>query len=144
MKLNSRQLAAQFFIDKNFQFSFLKQLLIMSVLLLLIQAGLIHYFQYNYADMLKQIGISHNDSIVVFLNKQTQFLLWTSMTINGLFILIVLYHGLKVSQKIAGPVRRTIEYIKMDQEGSLTFRKNDYFHELADVINEKAKIKKVG
>lgn len=136
IKMNARKFSRQFLINEHFQISFLKQLSAFSVLLLLIQAGFILYFKHSFSQMLIQIGLTQTDMLVQFLDKQTFFLFWTSLSINSIFILVVMYVGLKLSQKIAGPIRRTMEYLQSDNDRPLSFRKGDYFHELADAINK--------
>ncbi|MBT7608833.1 MAG: hypothetical protein HN576_03700 [Bacteriovoracaceae bacterium] len=65
-------------------------------------------------------------------------ILYLEITISS--TIIIFYYGLKVTQRIIGPIMGIKLYLKKicndEDVGPLSLRKNDYFLDLKDSLNE--------
>lgn len=71
----------------------------------------------------------------------------SSFFYSAIFTFITcLFFGFYVSHRLGGPIFKTIQYLRSYREGKetppLSFRKGDFFHELADEVNHALQEKK--
>lgn len=127
-------------INPAFQLSFLGYTVGVSFVVGAIYYGATRYFFAEFASQAVEAGIPPGHIFFVFLDSQRA-------TMDALFIIssvlilgVLTGLGLYLSNRVAGPIHNAQEYLLRvaagQETGSLRFRKKDYFHELAEAINE--------
>jgi len=134
-----KNLRRQYLINPRFQWAlitFFSSLAFLTVLMNLYAFRLI--FQ-KYRDNLFSLGLAPDHPMLLILEEQRQDMLRMVLSSSGLLFVFLLVGGVLVSHRIAGPIHRLrthLEKILENPSGPrLTFRKNDYFQELAPLIN---------
>jgi len=134
-----RRRISGFLIDPKFQIGFLSKFLILGivnygVLFLCLSRAHKHMIDYGV-----ESGLTPNSAYYTFIENQ-----WTAVTnifwIGGIFLVLsIMFAGLILSHRIAGPLYRLKKHMDAVSTGSITndvkFRKKDYFPEVADGFN---------
>lgn len=128
-------------INKSFQHKFILVTTIpLCLLLCLFWAGIEISF-HQMINSAKEIGLPQNHSFFIFLKEQKKSSLYLLFYLSIPTIIIYFCWAVIYSNKIAGPLYRLNLYFidlkntSTDIKPSLSFRKNDYFQELAKSIN---------
>lgn len=133
-------------IEPRFQLSFISYTCVIGALLSGILFGANRYFFWKLEQRGLSLGLPPEHVFFKFLREQSsQMDLIYAVTALVTFLILVVF-GLYFSNKVAGPIYNVRKNL-MDRlaglpERRIKFRKHDYFHELAESLNqyfEKAK-----
>lgn len=128
----------------EFQYHFINRMSALFVFFILLLGAHAYYYMNYLFELGKAAQLPSDHVYFSFINTViAKYLLSFSMTLilsAGIFYIF----GIYLSNKIAGPLYRISENIKKDGNNKVTIalRKNDYFKDLAALINEKLISKK--
>jgi hypothetical protein len=130
----------QLLINPDFQLSFIKLTAGVSGVVVLLFYGAIRYFFWTFHSKAQESGLPDTHPLYQFLDQQLG-------TMNAIFaftaavsIAVLVFFGLHMSNRVAGPLHRLKIYLTVQKTGNtqepLKFRKDDYFQDVADVVNQ--------
>ena len=127
-------------IDPRFQWSFLGYLLGATIAVAAIFFGATRLFFYRLIQKGEAIGLPADHIFFRFIGDQKVTMDYIFLGTCGVLTLTLLFFGLHLSNKIAGPVYRLKTDLKraaeLGQFRRFSVRQGDYFPELADAIND--------
>lgn len=104
------------------------------------------WFFYKLAELGHELQLPADHVFFQFVNAQKLQMNWIFLTVSLLVVAVLSVGGALLSHKVAGPVYRLCQHLKGINEGhtvkDLSFRKGDYFSEIADHINPVLKLVK--
>ena len=126
-------------INPQFQFRFIGYMAMSGLLMLLLFFLANKYFFWKFTEKGLAMGMPPNHMFFKFLEEQRDAMIHIYLVIALAVFTVNVIYGLYVSNRIAGPIfriqRHIEEWFSGKKETPLVFRKNDNFHELADMIN---------
>ena len=127
-------------INRPFQISFLKHVLSLALIVLGIFYSALYYLFYSFRKQGLKIGLDSDHVFFRFIEKQ-QFTMDIIFGITMVItILVIVGYGLLLSNRVAGPLHRLktylSEYKNQKEFQELKFREDDYFSDLAEVVND--------
>lgn len=127
-------------INSDFQIKIITSIVYFFLVIISVFYAANWYFFYQLKQNGINAGIPMNSDYFIFIeNSSHQFNIFF-FTASLVSILIIYYFGLILSHRIAGPLHNISisidEMIKTKKKKKISFRKNDYFHEHAQKINE--------
>jgi len=142
----SRRLVRNYFPEPQFQFRFLRFLVVGSVLQIIATCAILFYFlRQNYLLLVKYAGLE--PPITEMLFGELRFLVITIAITFSLFLLGTTLLGIAFSHRIGGAVfaiKRTIRAIIDGKDEQLHLREGDEFRDLVDSFNLMVKVLKEG
>jgi methyl-accepting chemotaxis protein len=137
---NFKKVKRKIIVDSQLQYSLIKWFMFVFIAASFIFYLLVNFIFVKMGMMLRE----HDGDVYLQLTNKLQHIQSISSGLFGvtflLFLFFVFFGGLHLSRKIAGPiqsVKNTIDRILDGQEvNSIQFRKNDYFSDLQDKLNE--------
>jgi len=134
-----------FLTNPRFQLSFLGYTLGMAFVIIAVFYAANMYFFLKFIDKGKEIGLPPTHIFFRFLKEQ-QHTMDIIFIVTAAFAFVFLFmFGFFLSNRVAGSLYRMQDHLRqMSESGQykdLKFRKDDYFHEVADAINEFAQNK---
>ena len=129
-----------FLTNPRFQLSFLGYTLGMAFVIIAVFYAANMYFFLKFIDKGKEIGLPSSHIFFKFLREQ-QHTMDIIFIVTAAFAFVFLFmFGFFLSNRVAGSLYRMQDHLhKMRESGQfkeLKFRKDDYFHEVADAIND--------
>ena len=133
-------------INRPFQVSFLKHVLLLAVLVLGIFYTALHFLFYSFRKQGLDMGLDENHVFFRFIDKQ-QFTMDMIFGITMVItVIVIVAYGLLLSNRVAGPLHRLKIYLEQYKDSNenkeLKFREGDYFSEIADALNDALRKKK--
>lgn len=100
-----------------------------------------HFYFFRKLRLLgEEIQLSQDDIYFRFIEGLSQDLFYIFLVCAILTVIVVFTFGLRLSHKIAGPIFNLKNYLttvgKGQDTGELSFRKDDFFNDLPEVVNE--------
>lgn len=136
MKDNKRKV---YLINRQFQIRFILFSILSSVIICCIFFALNWYFFWRFETVGLAIGLTPGSVFFEFLSRQQVFLNTIFFVGAGVTLLVLVFMGLIFSHRIAGPLYRLNNHMsdvaKGETNSNISFRKKDYFPELADSLN---------
>ena len=133
-------------INPKFQLTFLAYMLIIAATVILVLFASNLYFFKRCYDGAVAMGLSADHEYFGFIDSQKTTMMWIFLAAAGVTFVNLLFWGMYLSHRVAGPIYRLTRYVEDIADGKikgeLSFRKKDYFPELADAINRF--VKKLG
>lgn len=129
----------KFLLNKPFQLSIIAWFSLLSVILVSIFYSTIWYFFYKFKEEAISTGLPESHVFFTFLKEQKMVIDQIFLYSSGFAIVIILFGGIFISHKVAGPLHQLNEHLKNYNKGNippLKFRKNDYFLDIQDTFNE--------
>lgn len=126
-------------INKPFQLSILGWFTLLSVVLIFNFYFVIWYFFYTFKNDAIAAGLPRGHVFFTFLNEQKHFIDQVFFVLSGIAFLLIIFGGLFLSHKVAGPLHRLTEHLKSHSKENITplqFRKSDYFLEIEEAFND--------
>lgn len=103
------------------------------------------YFFWKFKNKGISLGLPPDHTFFHFLDEQRFTMNLIFLVASGVIMLLVASYGLYMSNRIAGPIYRVQSHLKAwlagRVKGGVTFRKEDYFLDLADSVNQVLKSK---
>src|SRR5271154_535364 len=129
-----------FLTNPRFQLSFLGYTMGMAFVIIAVFYAANMYFFLKFIDKGKEIGLPPTHIFFKFLKEQ-QHTMDIIFIVTAAFAFIFLFmFGFFLSNRVAGSLYRMQDHLRQMKETGqykdLKFRKDDYFHEVADAINE--------
>ncbi|MBT3235711.1 MAG: hypothetical protein HN353_07155 [Bdellovibrionales bacterium] len=129
-----------------FQAKFIGYMVIPIILQAIISFFAVYLFVGRFEQLGVEVGLPKDHIFFAFMDLQQRYLLIAyliSATIISILLGIV---GLYLSHRVAGPIYRLRESLRdMNQKDtlhSITFRKNDFFHDLLPIFNRHIEVVK--
>ncbi len=136
----------QLLIVPAFQKSFLYYTVGIAVGINLFYFIVMAFFFKNLTEQTSSLGLPADHLFLTVLQEQKMTLNITIITMTIIISLGLFLYGLYMSNRIAGPIHHLKVYLQQYRTGTtkqpIHFRKNDYFMDLAEEINETLDIKK--
>ena len=138
--MSKRNQRKKLLINRRFQLSFLLYTCGISIVIFLFCYISNHLFLWNFDKMGSEAGLPRSHPFYTLLERQSAFLDLTYIVTAVLILITLTVYGLYLSNRIAGSIYRLESFLKGrlqgKSEGAFRFRKNDYFQELEQPINE--------
>ncbi len=138
--VDKKAMRKRLFVDKKFQVPFILTVLIALIIVIVLLSILIVYFTSQ-----EMTGSIYN-KLLVIKNTKEMFIpvvIWIGVIILVFFGGLTLYHLLKYTHRIVGPMVRFKHLLKAMGNGNLNidlkFRKKDKLKELGDILSSTAK-----
>jgi hypothetical protein len=129
-----------FLINKPFQLSMVGISLVISFSVGLVYFSSIQYSFWKFKSLANSLNLPPDSEFYKFIGHQEFFFLRVFLITSTLCLLGLIYGGIKLSHKIAGPLYRLDQdFKKMKESGELQkvkFREGDYFQEVSESFNE--------
>lgn len=129
----------KYLINKRFQLNFMAYMIGMTMLAILFFYAGKEFFFWKFFHMGKEMGLSPNHISYVFMEQQKALLDILFIYSSLLTFVVLFFVGLRVSNRVAGPLYSLRKHMDEMAEGTLEkeihFRKKDYFQELAISFN---------
>ena len=136
----------QLLIVPEFQKSFLYYTVGIAVGINLFYFVAMAFFFKNLTEQTSSLGLPADHMFLQFLQEQRMTLNITIIAMTIIISLGLFLYGLYMSNRIAGPIHHLKVYLRQYRAGTtkqqIHFRKNDYFMDLAEEINETLDVKK--
>lgn len=130
----------QFLVNPTFQFRIMGWMTLISLAPVLVFFSAHRYFFWQLEKMGLDIGLGPQHVYFKFLEVQSQKLFIIFIICSLVTSAAVLFFGLILSHRIAGPIHRLKAYLrdfhKNDKNPPLSFREGDYFGELPGIVNQ--------
>lgn len=130
----------QFLVNPTFQFRIMGWMTLISLTPVFVFFAAHHYFFWQLEKLGLDIGLDPQHVYYKFLAVQSQKLFIIFIICSILTCACVLFLGLILSHRIAGPIHRLKSYLrdfhKNEQNHPLSFREGDYFGELPAIVND--------
>lgn len=126
----------------SFQISFLVYTAISTVVLTSVFLISNRYFFWKFNEKAREMNVPAEHIYFKFLAEQESTMNMIFIVSAMTILLINFIYGLYMSHRIAGPVYRIQQFVESVLNGKsipLSFRKSDYFHELATAVNKLVK-----
>lgn len=137
MKINQRR---AFLINPSFQLRIIGWMIGMSLAPICAFFAAHHYFFWKLKSLGEEIQLDEGHIYFRFLEAQSNQMFWIFLICSLLAVVTVAFLGLILSHRIAGPIHRLKTHMIQLTEGKalarLSFRKDDYFVELPNIIND--------
>jgi hypothetical protein len=136
MENNNRK---QLIIDKNFQFSFLKSTVLINIAALVVFIGAQTIFFLKMKNFGTDAGLPAGHVYYDFISEQQTVMIAIGVVSFLLLGLITFIWALNFSNRIAGPIYRLKGLLEKRLQGEtveIKVRENDYFNELAKLIDQ--------
>ncbi len=125
-----------YLIDPKFQLKFSLYVCI----ILFISSLAYPYTIYDIISHFTDFTAKNSPEIATLVNEKKHTVIWILVLCQIGYTALVFIICIFFSHKIAGPIYKTRQYLisfrKKKNKGKILFRKDDYFHELADEINK--------
>lgn len=127
-------------INRPFQVSFLKHVLLLALIVLAIFYSALYYLFYSFRKQGLEMGLEADNVFFRFIDKQ-QFTMDIIFGITMVItVIVIVAYGLLLSNRVAGPLHRLKTYLEAYKKSSefheLKFREGDYFPDVADAVND--------
>ena len=135
-KINLRKVIL---INRNFQLSLLFKISLMGVLIEGIFYSANFYFFKKMEDQAIQAGLNPDYIFFQYLDTQKVLMNKVFLISTILTIVVIVWGGLYLSHKVAGPLYRLTQHMKnfnINNIEPVKFRKGDYFPEIEETFNE--------
>ena len=135
-KINLRKVIL---INRNFQLSLLFKISLMGVLIEGIFYSANFYFFKKMEDQAIQAGLNPDNIFFQYLDTQKVLMNKVFLISTILTIVVIVWGGLYLSHKVAGPLYRLTQHMKnfnINNIEPVKFRKGDYFPEIEETFNE--------
>ncbi len=127
-------------INPKFQFSFIKWMIGIYLVIISIFYGANLYFFKSYFNLGKQSGLPTNHVFFEFIKDQYQMMNWIFIGTSLILFTFLFGIGLIISHRVAGPLHHLNEHFEKIANGNppskISFRKKDYFQELGVSYNK--------
>lgn len=127
-------------IDPPFQLCFLAYTIGIAVIISAIFFAANRYFFWEFTQQGKALSLPANHAFFLFLDSQRKTLDLVILLASLTVVAVLTVYGLYLSNRVAGPIHRLKkhleEYQSSNQFSDFQFRKNDFFPELAQSVNE--------
>jgi len=127
-------------INPKFQISFLLYTCGIATSILLVFFTANQYFFWKFTQKGRALGLPTDHVFFRFIHDQQTMMNWIYLITAFVAFGILIYSGLFLSNKVAGPLYRLKNYLKDYGDGKidkkLTFRKKDFFLEIPTHVNE--------
>ena len=128
-----------FLINPKFQINVIAKVIILALVNNLIFFSAVRYFFKDLQGTALNIGLPKTHIFFTFIEGQYNDLLWLILIASFISFLLIVFFGILISHKIAGPLYRlSQDLIDMSEKNyvkEVIFRKGDYFQELKEAIN---------
>lgn len=99
------------------------------------------YFESSITQMLGTLAQSEDNRLVIESIERLRRLKTTIViAVSASFLLVWMIQAYVMSTRIAGPIYKACKYLnelaRTGKKNKLSFRQNDFFHELADAVNK--------
>ena len=98
------------------------------------------FFFWNFYQMGVDLGLPDDHVFFRFIDEQKSYMNWVYLGTSFLSMFALVFGGLVLSHKIAGPLYHLCEYIERKVKGEaserLSFREGDFFPEVQDSVNK--------
>ncbi|MAF78480.1 MAG: hypothetical protein CME63_16595 [Halobacteriovoraceae bacterium] len=129
-----------FLINPKFQINVISKVVVLALVNNLIFFSAVRYFFLDLKDTALKIGLPKGHIFFTFIESQYQDLTWLILIASLLSFLLIVFFGIIISHKIAGPLYRLSQDLLSMSKGSklrqIIFRKGDYFQELKFSVNQ--------
>ena len=135
-KINLRKVIL---INRNFQLSLLFKISLMGVLIEGIFYSANFYFFKKMEDQAIQAGLNPDNIFFQYLDTQKVLMNKVFLISTILTIVVIVWGGLYLSHKVAGPLYRLTQHMKnfnINNIEPVKFRQGDYFPEIEETFNE--------
>lgn len=130
---------SKYLINPNFQFKVIMYLLLLTIIAFSSVYIVYSHYYSTLVDEGVKLGLNNQHAYFKLIGKQRD-LLFNFMIYLFIFLATLIFvSGIYFSHRIAGPLHRLQLYFKkreMQEGKELKFRKNDYFQEIPEVIND--------
>lgn len=129
-----------FLINPKFQINVISKVFVLALVNNLIFFGTIHYFFVDLKDTALNIGLPKTHIFFTFLELEYHDILWLVLLASVLSFCLIVFFGVLISHKIAGPLHQLSQALVSMTEGGkaqeISFRKGDYFQDLNQTVNQ--------
>jgi predicted membrane-bound mannosyltransferase len=127
-------------INPEFQINFLSYTIGMAAVIIAIFYGANVYFFWRFAQKGREAGLPPDHIFFKFIAQQARTMDYIFLATALFAFAFLLIYGFYLSNRVAGALWRLETHIRQlistGQYKQLRFRKKDYFHEIAEAINE--------
>lgn len=127
-------------INRKFQLSFLSYTLSIAVVIMAVFFAANRYFFWAFERKGRAMGLEEGHIFFRFLAEQRGTMDLIYLTTGVVACVILLAHGLYLSNRVAGPLynlqKYLQDYLAGRKQAPLQFREKDYFQELAETVTE--------
>ena len=138
----------KYLINQGFQIRFIAYTVIIALTVILTVFLTSNYFFWTFQERGREIGLTEGHVFFLFLDQQ-------KAVMNQLLVMLSIFYffglsifGLVFSHRVAGPMYRLHKHMSSVSKGEITspvsFRKHDYFQELASSYNAQYEYLKYG
>jgi hypothetical protein len=128
-----------FLINRSFQLKFVGFMILVGLLTL----GSTYAVIFQYFEELQKLatdsGLAENHPFLNLIHFQKEKLDTFFGYLSAINLMIIAISGIWMSHRIAGPIYRVVKWISdpysINSDSKISFRKNDYFQELAEAVN---------
>jgi predicted membrane protein len=149
----STELRKVLFIDPQFQKSFLLYTVGSAIGVSTFYFAAVAIFFSRFRSQGEALGLAPDHVFFKFITEQEFFMTITFIVVTILITVGLIYYGLYLSNRIAGPIHHAKTFLQQTRTGKagplLQFREDDYFNSLAEEINQTlqarpARVEKIG
>lgn len=127
------------FINKDFQFKIIGYFAGLAFIAIGAFYAANLWFFWKFSQIGVEMGLPSDHIFYQFINNQKIHMNWIYFVVSVLVFCLLFFGGALLSHKIAGPVYRLCEHLKLinqgHQVGKVKFREGDFFPEIQDHIN---------
>ena len=139
----SKRKLANIFIYPKFQLTLLLTQIIVSIITLVVIHLKINAVFHRLLEMGEKINLPKEHAYFAFIQRSQDMITMNLGWAMGFSLFLTIVSSLYLSHKIVGPIHRVRIYFKSIIDGQnvseIKFRKNDYFEDLPNLINETIK-----
>ena len=130
----------QFIVDPRFQYGFLAWMVTLALVVTGIIYGANYYFFFKYEQRGLEMGLTPDHVFFRLLQEQRADMNVIFVVASLVCIAFLTFAGAILSHRVAGPIYKMRKHIdavvRNETVQDITFRKNDYFPELAEAFNK--------
>ncbi len=136
----SKNRRSQLLVESHFQKSFLGFTLMIAALVTAVYYFANLYFFNAFVERGQNIGLASDHVFFKFIDEQQRSMNLIFAVTAVISIALIIFFGLYMSNRVAGPVHQLKVYLKKVKAGEnpepLKFRSKDYFRDLAKAVND--------
>ena len=133
----------KYLINPEFQWTVIGFFIGLAVVTILVFFWAFHLVFGNFVEQAKGIGLVEGHPLFQMLAEQEKAINLTLLSTAFLMFLFLVIGGIILSHHIAGPIYRLTKQLEKMRDGEdfedIQFRKKDFFHEVAPLVNELGK-----